>query len=254
MLPELLPPSFKQLSPAPLQLVVCQVRHEPLVFDDQSPWFSLHKALKDEYPVIEPHTVHEVAVNVSPQGAQVSGEPENGFRLQSSDGAWTVALLPTFFALECTGYTRWTDFHRRFEQLVPLVAEHLGPKLEQRLGLRFVDKLAPTAVARPSDWATRLNPAMAGALKHPTLGPRITGTQSLVQLREGSFDVLLRHGVQPESDPPAYVIDTDCARQGGRLFEVDQLMADTGNLHTLALQVFQSCLESEYLNSLEEES
>ncbi len=249
MLPELPTPSFTQLDPAPLALVVCQVRHEPLNFIDPTPWFAVHTALKDFYPTIEPHVVHEVAVDVGPQGIQTSGEPQHGFRLRSQDGAWTLALLPQFFALECTGYTRWTDFNSRFEQLMDAVALHLKPRLEQRLGLRFVDQLNPDGVQDVQGWASKLDEAVAGPLNHSVLGPRISALQSMVQFREGDFEAMLRHGVTPDS--PHYMIDTDCARQGGRLFDKNQILEDTKKLHTLAVQVFQLCLRPEYLKTLE---
>ncbi len=249
MLPQMPAPSFTQLDPAPLELVVCQVRHEQLSFPGQEAWFAVHAELHDTYPIIEPHVVHDLALNVGPHGIQAAGEPQRGFRLKSADEAWTVALLPQFFALESTGYTSWTDFNSRFERLVDAVERSLSPKIEQRLGLRFVDQLHGGDAAGIQRWSYVVDSAVAGVLNHPVLGPRVRGLESTFQIREGDFDVLVRHGAAPEAQ--SYVIDTDCVRQGGRMFERHRVLADTQALHSLALQVFQSCLRPEYLGSLQ---
>jgi uncharacterized protein (TIGR04255 family) len=251
MLPDLPTPSRKRLRPAPLKYVVCQVRHELRPTTDPSASFDVHRQLAAEYPIIEPHMVHDVSVNVGPAGVQASGEPKSGFRLRSQDGAWTVALLPEFFALECTGYTRWSEFRQRFSRVVEAVCTSVGPQLEQRIGLRFIDLLAPDGVESPRDWVPRLDESIAGGLTHPLLSNRIVGLQGVLQLREGAYDVMLRHGVQVEGSEISYVIDTDCARQGGRILDRARMTEDIEGLHTLALQVFQACLAPDYLKSME---
>jgi uncharacterized protein (TIGR04255 family) len=251
MFEDLPPPSHAQLERAPLQFVVCQLRHEPLDAEDPSPWFAVHAAITERYPVIEAHAVQDLTVNVTPDGVQTSGDALRGYRLRSTDGVWTVALLPNFFALECSGYTGWTEFSERLTELVHVIATEVNPKIEQRLGLRFVDQLDAQGVSSAADWTQRVNSDVAGILNHPQLGSLVTFSQSIVQLREADFSVTLRHGVQPEGGSRGYLIDTDCAREGGRRFEGETVMKDVERLHTSALQIFQACLKPEYLKSLE---
>jgi uncharacterized protein (TIGR04255 family) len=251
MLGDLPPPSTVQLSRAPLQFVVCQIRHEDLEVDDDR-WFAVHAALQERYSAIEPHVAQDLTINVGPNGLQASGEPRRGFKLVSTDGAWTVALLPNFFALESTGYTGWSEFRERLAEVIAAVAAEVAPRIETRLGLRFIDQLDPTGISHPSEWRERLNSDLAGVLKHPSLGPLVGFSQSFVQLRDGEFNVMLRHGVKPDG-AGEYLIDTDCAREGGRRFEREVIMKDVDRLHESALQIFQTCLNPEYLKSLEEE-
>ena len=132
-------PSTVTLSKAPLQLVVCQARHDRnLAVTDGGRVLPVREQL-GSYPLMEEIAQQEVGFVIGPSGPTQLGPSvdQRGWRLRSEDGAWTVALLPDFFALECTGYTSWTEFRDRMGALTDAVLAHLQPAVEIRLGLRY---------------------------------------------------------------------------------------------------------------------
>jgi uncharacterized protein (TIGR04255 family) len=189
----------------------------------------------------------EIGVVIGPAGPSSFGDgsQQRGWRLLSEDGTWTASLLPDFFALECTGYTSWTEFRERLRSVADAVLTHLQPAIELRLGLRYVDRIAVPQVERPQDWSGYINEQLLGPVLDEQLGSAVSSLQQLLQLQgpEG-VQVLLRHGTQldqPSGTWP-YVLDTDCFRSDGRRLEADSLQQGVDALHKLALQIFQSAI------------
>ena len=188
-----------------------------------------------------------VGIVLGPSGpASVSrGSDQRGWRLKSDDGAWTVALLPDFFALECTGYTSWTEFRGRMRALTDAVLGHLRPAVELRLGLRYVDRIDVPRVERSQDWKGYINEHLLGSLLDEQLGPALESMEQVMQLQgPRGIQVILRHGTQldPQTGTWPYLLDTDCFRGDGRRLEADSLVSGVDDLHKLALQVFQASI------------
>jgi uncharacterized protein (TIGR04255 family) len=240
-------PSTTTLAHAPLQLVVCQVRHDRnLAVADGSRVLAIREQL-GRYPRMEEMAQQEIGLVIGPAGPSSlsGGSEQRGWRLRSEDGAWTAALLPDFFALECTGYTSWTEFRERLDGLANAVLDHLQPAIELRLGLRYVDRIAVPVVERPQDWSGYINEHLLGPLLDEQLGPALGSLQQLMQLQgPDGIQVLLRHGTQLDQPSGAwpYVLDTDCFRGDGRRLEADSLLQGADELHKLALQVFQASI------------
>lgn len=248
-------PSTDTLAKAPLQLVVCQVRHDRnLAVSDGARALAVRDAL-DVYPRMEEMAQQEIGVMIGPAGPSSlgSGGTQQGWRLRSEDGAWTAALLPDFFALECTGYTSWTEFRQRMADLAQAVLTHLRPTIELRLGLRYVDRITVPAVEEPQGWSGYINDRLLGTILDKQFGSALISLQQLAQLHgPDGTQALLRHGTQ--LDPPSgtwpYVLDTDCFRGDGRALEVDRLVEGADALHRLALQVFQAAITPRLLKLL----
>lgn len=238
-------PRTEQLPHAPLQLVVCQVRHDRnLAVADAGRALAVRDALAHEYPVVEEQAQQELSFVAGPLGvAGVSGGEQRGWRFQSEDKLWTIALLPDFFALECTGYTSWSDFRARLTELARAVEEHLRPALEMRLGLRFVDQIRYPRASHPASWSGLIEDALLGAVQHAPFADALEALQSVAQLRGTDAQVLLRHGTSPDQDGNwTYLLDTDCFRSVSRRFSAETLLGDAEGLHRLALQVFQASI------------
>jgi uncharacterized protein (TIGR04255 family) len=199
------------------------------------------------YPRMAEMAQQEIGMMIGPAGPSSvsSGSKQQGWRLQSEDGLWTVALLPDFFALECTGYTSWTEFRQRMTDLAQAILTHLQPTIELRLGLRYVDQLTVPAVDEPRAWSGYINEHLLGPVLDEQLGSAVVSLQQLAQFQgPDGLQVLLRHGTQLDSASGTwpYVMDTDCFRSDGRRMEVDSLMTGADALHKLALQVFQAAI------------
>ncbi|MFH9233216.1 TIGR04255 family protein [Streptomyces globisporus] len=256
-------PSTTQLGHAPLQLVVCQVRHDRVdgvQHGDQV--LAIRDALSavmGEELGLEQLAQQEVSFQFGPAGvAPLKGDtPSNGWRLRSRDGKWIVALFADFFALESTGYTSWTDFSNRLEVLCAAIERTFKPALEQRIGLRYVDNVTRPEVANPGDWAGYIEDSLLGPVLHPSFGAAVAGVQQVIQMAapEG-MQVLLRHGTQFDESLGSwpYVLDTDCSRTASRRFNASTLLNSARDLHELALQVFQASATPALLKDLAGES
>ena len=245
VLPE---PSTEKLERSPLSLVVCQVRHEVNVAaSDPKRALQVHDAIQGQYPALDPHAGQELTVTAGPLGVQtMPGAVQRGWRMRSEDQGWNALVMPDFFSLETTSYQDWPDFRGRLEAFTRAVATAMGPSLEQRVGLRFIDRITHPDVASPKDWARWIDGAFLGPIVHERIGDGVTTSQQIIQLDAGGGRLLmLRHGAV--RDPGAggewtYLIDQDWYVQRGRTFDAEQVLEAAESLHTLALQVFQQAI------------
>jgi uncharacterized protein (TIGR04255 family) len=163
--------------------------------------------------------------------------------------------MPEFFALETRAYSDWMDFSARLEELVRLVQGALGPSLEQRLGLRFIDRIRDPVISSPAGWEGWIDERLLGPVLHGAFGPAIKAVQQVLQLDGGEdMEVLLRHGCVLEGAPEApvwqYLLDHDCSRSGGRAFSPGDIHEGVEGLHTLALSVFQAAVTQKLFTHL----
>jgi uncharacterized protein (TIGR04255 family) len=166
-------------------------------------------------------------------------------------------LLPDFVSLETTGYERWEDFAERLREALEAVARVVTPRVETRLGLRYVNELLFDDVESPSDWPTYLNHALVGELS--TDEPLAASLVTLHQMLQ--FDVgdgarlTLRHGMPGEGaqDRKAltYLLDLDCFRQQERILDIDGVLTEASRFNTAITSLFQWCISEPLWQELE---
>jgi uncharacterized protein (TIGR04255 family) len=253
---ELPEPSTERLARSPLELVVCQVRHERnLAVADAKRALAVHGGLGGKYPGIDEATGVALNITGGPAGVSTATDQQHGWNVRSTDGAWTVVLMPDFFALETRAYTDWDDFSARLDELVRLVEQALEPSLEQRLGLRFIDRITDPRIASPKEWEGWIDDHLLGPVLHGAFGPAIKSIQQVLQLDGGDdMEVLLRHGclLEGAADDQAwhYLLDHDCSRSRGREFSPDAIREGVEHLHLLALRVFQAAVTPKLFDHL----
>ncbi|UUL76982.1 TIGR04255 family protein [Pseudarthrobacter sp. Fe7] len=239
----------------PSSLVVFQGRHEsrPSVSEPTTA-LQIQDALRHDYPTLEQASAGEVVLEAGPAGFQTSsGEVRPGWRLRSKDQRWTVVLMPDFFALESTGYTTWSEFNARLEDLTQVIHSSYQPALIQRVGLRYIDRIVHRQASKPSDWNGLLDPSLLGLAGKPGLMEAVIGAQTFSHLDLGDAQVVLRSGCTPDpaqANGYSTVLDTDCFDARARAFDVADLHQTAKQLHRRALQVFQAVVEPELLDYL----
>ena len=161
-------PSMEKLERSPLELVVCQIRYERnLAVTDTRRALEVQERLGGKYPVLD--QAAGIALNIlgGTSGMSTASEQQHGWNFRSTDGAWTVVLMPEFFALETRAYTDWADFSTRLNELVLLVVSAFDPSLEQRVGLRFIDRVKDPVIHSPEGWEGWIDDRLLGpALQH----------------------------------------------------------------------------------------
>lgn len=244
-------PSTATLARAPLEQVIWQVRHELRALEVPTV-IKVRDALQESYPTIEQASVTEITV-VGPGGQSSGNEARIGWRLRSDDQLWTLVLMPDFFAVECTGYTTWTNFRARAENFAEAVVEFVQPALVQRIGLRYVDRLVRRGTGRPGQWRGLVDPAILSFADDDVVFDEVQVVQTLnqIQTNEG-LAATLRTSCAPDSVASGYsmLIDTDCYDGRSRAFDLGSIRDTTNALHVINLKLFQRCLRAEYLNEL----
>lgn len=253
-------PDRSRLARSPLELVVCQVRHERrLVVGEGTTALAVHEALGGAggpYPTIDEVSGAElnVVMGAGIGAPNVSETKMSGWRLTSADGAWVITLMPDNFSLETSAYTTWADdFAPRLEALIAAVAEHVRPTFEQRIGLRYVDRINELGLTELAAWQPYLRPELLGLALHPRLGPgvRTYQQQVVIEIADGVI-AGLRHGPvgEPDRDIVDYQLDYDIFRQGGRPFEASAVRDAAAQFNIYALQLFQATVSDALLEEL----
>ena len=259
------PPDRTSLRASPLVLTVCQVRFEQtLAVADARVALGVQSSLGGPgglYPRIDPVRGPSVQFSVTSEGAGESRALPSvgGWRLQSDDGAWIASIMPDFVALETTRYTTWDeDFAPRMSDLLDAVQNVVSPALEERLGLRYVDRLGGLEIREPQDWTRYLDPALLGVLLQETLGPAAVTTQQQIDLvLDNDVRCILRHGHPADTDDDGlqtYVLDYDVYRQSARAFDVNGINKALSMFSDAALQLFHANLNPKYLDFLRDGS
>ena len=248
------------LERSPLQLVVCQIKfEETLAVADGRLILAFHEALggaRGPYPKVEQirGSRLDIPVSLGAPARAPSETPFTGWRMQSSDG-WIVTIMPDSAALETTRYTTWSaDFQPRLSQLMAAVAEHIKPATEQRLGLRYVDRIADPPVSSPSEWRGLVTDEFLGPILHPTLGPLVRATQQQIILDLGDgIRAIVRTATALDPSPnerPAFVLDFDVFREGVLPFDSSSIEAAAADFHDLNLRLFQQATTQGLRNTL----
>ncbi|MEX0985345.1 MAG: TIGR04255 family protein [Actinomycetota bacterium] len=247
-------PNRQKLPFSPLELTVCQVRfEETLAIADAKLILAIRDRLGGEsrYPRLEQEQP-SFQVAVSAQGAPTQPLMGQvfGWKLQSADATWRVSIMPTFVALETTDYDTWEDFGPQMGVLLDATAELISPALEQRLGLRYIDRLRDLQIRESKGWADYVTSPLSGILMHESLGPAVATSQQQALLDlGGELKCLLRHG-QPEGDDHTYVLDYDIFRQSARPFDASTIKTALRQFSDAALQLFHASLNPDYLARL----
>jgi uncharacterized protein (TIGR04255 family) len=257
-LPELDETALKR---PPLVVVICQVRYEQnLVVSDGDTGIKIHEQLGGRdgpYRWIEPLQTMAAQIEIGPYGfgqGVAPGIQSNGWRFKSEEGAWTVTVLPDSTSIETTAYKEWRGgFKDRSVEVLRAIAKHVKPSVEQRIGLRYVNRIPADGRQNPLEWLDVIAPALISPLHDSFWSQGVTNAQNQLDLDIGEpARCLMRHGfVQgPTGAIDSYALDYDVFRQNAQRFDTEVAAEAIEYFHKAALAVFQKSLTSSYLSGL----
>ena len=256
----------RPLGRSPLAVVVFQVKYEQnLSIGDGDTGLRVYEYLggpDGRYMRIESIQMVGTAVQVSPLGlAQVpsANVPSRGFRMRNDDGTLTVSLMPDFAALETTVYGLWKeDFRERLAELIFALSENVKPRVEERLGLRYVNKIVEPEISAPADFRGIISDGLLGAVADEYWSSGVTGAQQQLEIDvSGGIRCILRHGTLPRDTGiglDGYLLDIDVFREQPRRFDVNNIVSTIDRLNKAATTIFQRSLTPGYLERLGKES
>lgn len=250
------------LSKSPLALAVCQVRYDEVIgVTDSRIILDIHKALGGKqglYPKVERVQEASVEIQLGHGGVvapSASTPSPPGWRLSSQDERWTVAVMPSYVALETTRYTTWSDdFKVRLADVLDAVQRYISPSTEQRLGLRYVDRITEPIVKSADGWKEFIAPELLGPILHSQLGPAVLASQQQIDLDVGDgIRCSLRHGSFPDKARDGaltYLIDFDIYREGISLFDIEDIKVTADAFNKLNVRLFQQTVTPKLLEKL----
>lgn len=231
-------PDRRALHPAPVRAVICQVRFDAEPEEKRREvgrrWA---EALRDQLPRFEQLQGELITIQNGPGGApSVQQRAETGWRFSDPDRQLSATLVGHALALESNDYPGWGPFVELYRQLLALLVETVDPVIEERLGLRYINELS----------AEHLDPAALGFGSHAALGSGVTQLeQRAVVDVDGELHAGLRAARNQQQQLAELDIDVYC--EGGRPFDTDVVIAALPKLNTAALQLFEACVDDDYL-------
>jgi uncharacterized protein (TIGR04255 family) len=222
-------PGEVPLDHAPLVRVIAQVRFPLVVAIEQRDFIApFQEAIRPKYPVLRQEQTRGVLVSqvgVAPVPAQTA------WRFGDVESHWRVSLAPDFLALETTAYTSRSDFLVRLREVVVALDKHVEPKVVDRLGVRYIDRI----VGRPVDDIAKLVRAEIRGITGTPAASHAVHTLSESMFTLDSARILARWGCLPAGatvDPsaieptnePSWILDIDMFSSDPVPFAVDHVV------------------------------
>ena len=248
------PPSEVPLPHAPLIRVIAQVAF-PLIASIQREDFvgPFQEAIRREYAYL---TREQIAGLVVGPGGITPAQPETTWRFADgkANWQWRVSLAPTFLALETRSYTSRDDFMARLQRVIEALGAHVNPQVVERVGLRYVDRIADTGTDQIK---TLVRPEILGlAGTEMSRGVVQSIHESLLVTSQGHLAV--RGGLLPPNtttdpsaiDPlpqPSWILDLDMFDPNGRPFDAQALVGDARRFAERIYTFFRWAVTDEFL-------
>jgi uncharacterized protein (TIGR04255 family) len=261
MLRDLPEPRHELLPQAPVALVVWQLQFagaadvvppavgaslaDRLARDGGGP-FQLQRLTTQTFAIAFPppqvagQPVHQGQAVPQAEQAQIEG-----WALQRGPVAVTVNRQA--LTIETNVYETWSSFRAVIENALEALGEGVLLPGEQRLGLRYVDRIVRPGVRKLEDWSGQLAPWLIGPLTHPHLRDEVAAYAQQVDfdaqpdglratLRQRAFPDVEQRGRQ------TVILDFDVFRDGYRLIETDATLAATNQMNELAHRLFEASI------------
>jgi uncharacterized protein (TIGR04255 family) len=139
------------LTRAPLVNVIAQVRFPAVMKIEADRGFvaTFQEAIRKDYPILRPE--RQLGVTIGPGGVQPQ-DAGTVWRFETKDpDAWQVTLATTFVSLSAKRYTRRSDLLARLTVVLHALEGWLHPTVCDRIGVRYVDRVAGDTLVRLAD-------------------------------------------------------------------------------------------------------
>ncbi|MEE4212770.1 MAG: TIGR04255 family protein [Parvularcula sp.] len=249
------PPDEVRLENAPLVRVLAQVRFpEQVHIDTKQGIDAFQRAVKEHYPILGRDTTQQVKLDAR-SGSQTISQ-QTLFRFLDAEEVWRLTLTHDAVTLETKKYISRVEFLERMGFVVRTVQTCFDPRLAQRVGMRYVDRVTGDDTLEQLERFVR-----KGVLGIVTseLHDHVRHTISEAALSVEEGEMLLRWGLLPPGgtvdpgvmepvDKRSWILDIDVSsNERGRSFEQDVLSATFEALAKRAYFVFRYMVQDDFL-------
>jgi uncharacterized protein (TIGR04255 family) len=240
------------LDAAPLVRVVAQVRFPLVVAIDQQDFIGpFQEAVRAEYPVLRHERTHGLLVTLD---GVPPAKPQTAWRFSDLEGHWRVSLTPEFLALETTAYKSRTDFLERLRTVLLALDKHVDPKLVDRLGVRYVDRVSGSDVGDITKLVREEVRGITGTSVSAHVQHALTETLFAI----GDRRVLTRWGRLPPGgttdpgaiepiDEPSWILDLDMFSTEAFPFDVERLIREADEFAQRLYALFRWAVTNDFL-------
>ena len=227
-------PQSQHLRNAPLVRVLAQVAFPRIVKVREEAYIAdFQEALRREYPNFTAEPFHGVAINIVDGMPQVQQHASTMWRFLDAENNWRVSLAQDFLALEVTRYSTRSEFLERMESVLTSLATTVRPTQVQRIGYRYVDRIADAvSLHRLADL---IRPELLGVLaSSPFDSVDISMSELIAATAEGKL--IVRYGAAPKgfSHDPNLAPPTDVASW---VLDVDSFSVNTAPVNFLPSEI-----------------
>ncbi len=248
------PPAEVPLANPPLVRVIAQVRFPVIASVEKREFIApFQEAIRKDYAVLRPEQSRSVVLGLD--GVR-DARNTTAWRFHDVGSDWRVTLAPDFLALETGRYTSREDFLARFRSVLLALEEHVDPKVIDRLGVRYIDRVTGTNLA---DLPALVRPEVSGVLSTPLAGlVRHALSEHVFVLPEEAGLVMARWGLIPGRstvDPaavepieePSWLLDVDAFQGDTHALDVDAMVAQARSFAERIYSIFRWAVTDEFL-------
>jgi uncharacterized protein (TIGR04255 family) len=246
------PPEEVPLKDAPLILVIAQVRFPPILSIEKKDFVgSFQEAIREKYPILQSEQTQTLVFG--PQGVVPTFQLT--WRFKDTAGSWRVSLAPNFMALETTAYSSRRDFLERLEHLLIAFEKSFNPKIIERFGLRYVNRLIGQDL---QDISSLVKPEIAGLMGAEFIEDiHQTINEYLFVIPNGGEEIIARWALMPgevnflpDIEPVAessWILDIDMSLSKNREFSIEELMSEGRGFAERIYTFFRWAVKDEFL-------
>ncbi len=254
------------LRTTPLALAVCQLRFSPVLSVARAEFVaSFQAALADRYPLVAQIDEIQVQVTGGTEGPVPQPRRSPQWQLSDLEDRWKVVLAQDFCAVETRAYDDFSEFLSRLREVAEALLEHIQPRLETRLGLRYVNEIREP----PYDWPRVVRSELLGPLADAELVVGAEQVQSHGQMVLGypeGLGIGIRYGLLPDgttvqpgkgAEPPSgafFLLDFDAyqefAGSTGLFADPERVLKRVSEFHAAIYKLFRWAVTEEYISTL----
>ena len=243
----------------PLDEVICQLRFPAILKLDLEPPATFQDALRGKFPFYRQKSSIGLPPGMPKEleavfAKDLRGGMPQSHEFTSRDEQWGLTLTRDFLALTCRSYRKWEEFKAYLAMAFNALEACYSPSFLTRIGLRYRDVIQPSKLGLAGDWATLLNPWIAGPLTQLSAGEvEQTSAELCVLLEDGVSRVRAAHGLAPheKSQELCYIIDADFFDE--RQTEITDAFTRLDFLNRQSRLFFRWCIKEKLHESMEPE-
>jgi uncharacterized protein (TIGR04255 family) len=240
--------SLPHLDNAPLKVALAQVRFPTvLAIERPAEVSSFQECLGEAYELAERQLTQHVRVFVGEKILDAPQPPvaEPLFRFVDREHGRWVALSSSSLGFEASTYQKFEDFASEFRRVLSHLVDLFRPKTQTRLGLRYINEIIDGRLAAKDFTALIASPLVSPI--GPELGTDVESSLNEIRFRQPDGRLVLRHGLVNED---TYLLDFDYFNENEVPFDLEHILAQTQDYHSVIESLFVWSLSPSYFEEL----